>query len=270
MTSKTFIHPTAIIEDGAVIGEGSYIGPYCTLGAQVKLGENCMLKSHVAIEGDTEIGEETEIYPFASIGQAPQDLKYNGENTKLRIGKNNKIREYVTMQLGTVQDEGITKVGDNNLFMALTHIAHDCVVGNNCVLANGATIAGHVHIDDYVTIGGLSAVQQFLRIGRQAMLGGGSIVVQDVIPFGLVQGNRAHLESLNLIGLKRRGFEKDDINALRRAYRMMFAQEGTMEERLDDVCELFKNVELVHEVADFIRLSKKGVCSPTGAGHDAA
>lgn len=264
MTTKTFIHPTAIIEEGAEIGEGSHVGPFCTVGSKVKLGKNCVLKSHVVIEGDTHIGEGTEIYPFASIGQAPQDLKYNGESTKLRIGKNNKIREYVTMQIGTVQDNGLTQVGDNNLFMALVHIAHDCVVGNNCVLANGATIAGHVHIDDFVTIGGLSAVQQFLRIGRQAMLGGGSIVVQDVIPFGLVQGNRAHLESLNLIGLKRRGFSKEDINVLRKAYRMMFAQEGTMEERLDDVCELFKETEVVHEVADFIRASTKGVCAPLG------
>lgn len=264
MTIETFIHPTAIIAEGAEIGEGCNIGPFCTIGEYVKLGDNCTLKSHVVIEGDTHIGENTEIYPFASIGQAPQDLKYDGEKTKLRIGKNNKIREYVTMQIGTAQDGGLTQVGDNNLFMALVHIAHDCVVGNNCVLANGATIAGHVHIDDFVTIGGLSAVQQFLRIGRQAMLGGGSIVVQDVIPFGLVQGNRAHLESLNLIGLKRRGFSKEDINVLRKAYRMMFAQEGTMEERLDDVCELFKQTEVVHEVADFIRASKKGVCAPSG------
>ncbi|MDO5704815.1 MAG: acyl-ACP--UDP-N-acetylglucosamine O-acyltransferase [Paracoccus sp. (in: a-proteobacteria)] len=213
--TETVIHPSAIIEDGAVIGPDCRIGPFCVIGPQVRLGRGVVLKSHVVIAGDTSVGDETVIFPFACIGEAPQDLKFRGENTRLEIGARNRIREYVTMNPGTEGGGGLTLVGDDGLFMAGSHVAHDCRIGNRVILVNNVAIAGHCVLEDDVIVGGLSGVHQFVRIGRGAMIGALSMVAADVIPFGLVQGPRAHLDGLNLIGLKRRGAARSEIAALR-------------------------------------------------------
>jgi len=258
MTDKTtVIHSTAIIEKGAEIGEGCKIGPYCVVGPKVKLGENVELKAHVVIGGNTSIGEGTVIFPFASLGQIPQDLKYAGEDSQLIIGKNNKIREYVTMNPGTAEDKMKTVVGDNCLFMASTHVAHDCVVGNGVIMANCATIAGHVEVGDFAIIGGLAAVHQFVRIGTGAMIGGMSGVEHDVVPFGLVKGERAHLAGLNYVGLERRGFKKEDIKSLMNMFKDIFEAEGVFAEKIEKASEDYKNEEVVMKVIGFIKDKKE-------------
>ncbi|MEQ1890744.1 MAG: acyl-ACP--UDP-N-acetylglucosamine O-acyltransferase [Alphaproteobacteria bacterium] len=256
------IHPTAIVPGAAQLGSGVVIGPYCVLGEQVALGDNVTLHSHVCIAGKTSIGAGTTIFPFASIGHPPQDLKYAGETSELIIGAGNVIREHVTMNPGTAGGGLVTRVGDNGLFMAGAHVAHDCQVGGHVILANHATLAGHVTVGDYAILGGLSAVQQFARIGQHAMIGGMSGVVDDVIPYGSVLGNRAHLGGLNVIGLKRRGFSRDQIHGLRNAYRMLFAPEGTLQERLEDVAALFRDHVEVMEIVDFIRSATRSICTP--------
>lgn len=257
------IHPTAIIEDGAIIGENVRIGPYCVIGPKVTLGDHVYLHSHVVIEGKTTIGEGTEIYPFASLGTAPQDLKFGGEETILIIGKKNRIREHVTMNPGTAGGGGKTVVGDNGLFMVGVHIAHDCQVGNHVVMANNATLAGHVAVGDSAIIGGLSAVRQFIRIGAFAMIGGMSGVEADVIPFGLVKGERAFLDGLNLVGLERNGFSKDQIKTLQRAFNEMFGGVGTMEERLGRLEQDYASESLVMSVLRFAREKTKfPLCQP--------
>ncbi|PJN94377.1 acyl-[acyl-carrier-protein]--UDP-N-acetylglucosamine O-acyltransferase, partial [Amaricoccus sp. HAR-UPW-R2A-40] len=203
--TDTIIHPTAVVEPGARIGAGCRIGPYCVIGPDVMLAEGVILHSHVAIAGVTSIGAGTEIWPFASVGSAPQDLKYAGERTELIIGAKNRIREYATLNTGTVQGGGVTRIGDGNLLMMSIHVGHDCVIGNGVILVNNATLGGHVTIEDNVIVGGLSAVHQFCRLGRGAMIGGLTGVVADVIPYGMVVGERGHLGGLNLVGLKRRG-----------------------------------------------------------------
>jgi len=257
------IHPTAIVEDGAQLGENVSIGPYCVVGPQVKLGDGVTLESHVVVGGDTSIGANTRLFPFASIGMQPQDLKFSGEASRLEIGCNNVIREHVTMNPGTEGGGLLTKVGNNCLFMVGSHIAHDCQVSDHVILVNNATLAGHVEVGEFAIIGGLSAVHQFVRIGKHAMLGGMSGVENDVIPYATVTGNRAHLAGLNLVGLRRRGFKRDIIHAMRNAYRLLFAQEGTMEERVKDVAEMFSEVEPVMEIVDFISSdSSRSVCQP--------
>ncbi|HAD25488.1 MAG TPA: acyl-[acyl-carrier-protein]--UDP-N-acetylglucosamine O-acyltransferase [Alphaproteobacteria bacterium] len=256
------IHPTALVAEGAKIGAGVKIGPYCSVGAEVELGDNVELVSHVVVEGRTTIGRGTRIFPFASIGHPPQDQKYSGEKSVLQIGEDNVIRENVTMNPGTSGGGMITRVGDRGLFMAGSHVAHDCVVGNNVILANNATLAGHVEAGDFAIFGGLSAVQQFVRIGAHAMIGGMSGVESDVIPYGSVLGNRAHLGGLNIIGLKRRNFSREQIHALRNAYRMLFAEEGTLQERMEDVAELFKDHGEVMEIVTFIRGATRSICTP--------
>ncbi|MEO0912521.1 MAG: acyl-ACP--UDP-N-acetylglucosamine O-acyltransferase [Pseudomonadota bacterium] len=227
------VHATAILEDGCVVGDGCEIGPYCVIGPEAVLGEGVVLKSHVAVAGITVIGAGTVVFPFASLGHAPQDLKYAGERTELLIGENNKIREYVTMNPGTAGGGGITSVGDNCLFMGSVHVGHDCRVGNGVVVANSVALAGHVIVEDQVVIGGLSGIQQFTRIGRGAMIGGMSGIVGDVIPFGTTTGERAHLAGLNFIGLKRRGSDKGEMNALRNAFAAeVFDGEGPFAERV--------------------------------------
>ncbi len=249
-----FIHPTAVIDDNAKIGTGCTIGAYCVIGAQVVLGDGCRLHSHVVIDGDTHIGADCTIYPFASIGTAPQDLKYNGEPTKLRIGARNTIREHVTMNPGTVGDKAMTQIGDNNLLMIGVHVAHDCMIGNGNVLANNATLAGHVHVGNNVVIGGLSAVHQFCRIGDHAMIGGMSGVEHDVIPYGLVMGERARLSGLNLTGLERRGFEKADIKILMKAYKHLFLGEtGTFKDRLNDVANDYGDNPTIQFMVEFAK-----------------
>lgn len=257
------IHPTAIIEDGAQIGADVAIGPYCTIGPRVVLGDYVTLRAHVHVEGITTIGEGTEIYPFASIGTPPQDLKYANEETELIIGKNNKIREHVTMNPGTAQDKGKTVIGDNCLFMMASHVAHDCVIGNNVILANNATLGGHVHVGDFAVLGGLSAVHQFIRIGSHAIIGGMSGVENDVIPYGRVKGERAFLAGLNLIGLERRGFTKDDIRKLQRAFNQLFGDEGTLDQRIETVSEDFANDNLVMSIIDFAKEKTRfPLCQP--------
>ena len=262
------VHASSIIEKGAEIGKNVKIGPFCHIGSTTLLGDGSLIHSNVVIQGQTEIGSNTEIFPFASIGHAPQDLKFMGEKSILRVGKNNKIREYVTMSPGTEGGGMVTSVGDNCLFMVGAHVAHDCHVGNNIIMANNATLAGHVILGDFAIIGGLSAVHQFVRIGHHAMVGGMTGVEFDVIPFGQVQGDRAHLSGLNLIGLKRRNFSKEKINRLRAAYRMLFADEGTAKERVKDVAETFGQEPAVMEIIDFIKAdSHRGVTQPK-SGHE--
>lgn len=209
------IHPTAIVEDGARIGADVAIGPFCVVGPRVTLGDGVVLKSHVAIAGDTVIGDGTVVFPFASIGEVPQDLKFRGEDVRLEIGARNRIREYVTMNPGTEGGGGITRVGSDGLFMAGCHVGHDCQLGDRVILVNNASLAGHCHLGDDVIVGGLSGVHQWVRIGRGAMIGAVTMVTADVIPYGLVQGPRGHLDGLNLVGLKRRGASRADIHDLR-------------------------------------------------------
>lgn len=257
------IHPTAVIDPKAKLGTGVEIGPYCIVGPHVTLGDKVKLIAHVVVDGHTTIGEGTTIYPFASIGLRPQDLKYHGEESTLEIGANNQIREHVTMNPGTEGGGMKTVVGDNGLYMVGVHVAHDCVVGNNVVLANNATLAGHVSVGDFAVIGGLSAVHQFVRIGSHAMIGGMSGVENDVIPYGMVKGERAFLAGLNLVGLERRQFEREDIHALRTAYRMLFSNEGTMAERLEDVAEQYGGKSLVDDMLDFINnRTSRALCQP--------
>ncbi len=259
----THIHATAIVDPAAQIGANVSVGPYCVIGANVRLDDGVQLLSHVVIDGRTSIGANTVVYPFASLGHRPQDLKYKGEPSTLEIGANNQIREHVTMNPGTEGGGMITRVGDNCLFMMAAHVAHDCQLGNNVILANNATLAGHVTIGDFVIIGGLSAVHQFVRIGSYAIIGGMSGVESDVIPFGLVKGERAHLAGLNMVGLERRGFSRDDVRALRSAYRMLFAPEGTLAERLEETATHYKNQEQVGRIVEFIRAdSSRPLCQP--------
>lgn len=259
----TNIHPTAIVDPQARIAETAVIGPYCVVGPDVELGDAVELLSHVAVAGHTVIGSGTRIFPFASIGHQPQDLKYKGEKSSLIIGSNCQIREHVTMNPGTEGGGMLTKVGDNCLFMASAHVAHDCILGNNVILANNATLAGHVVVGDFAFMGGLSACHQFVRIGKHAMIGGMSGVEADVIPYGTVIGNRAHLSGLNIVGMKRRGFSREDIHALRNAYRLIFAQDGTLQERLVNLDPALKVNPAVAEVVEFITAeTSRQLCVP--------
>ncbi len=258
------IHPSAVIEEGASLSEGVKIGPFCVVGAHVTLGDNVELKSHVVIDGHTKIGAGTVVYPFASLGSAPQDLKYAGEPSTLEIGANNVIREHVTMNPGTKDGAMKTVVGDRCLFMMGAHVAHDCVVGNNVILANNATLAGHVQVGDFAILGGLSAVHQFIRIGNHAIIGGMSGVEADVIPFGRVKGERAHLTGLNLIGLERRGFDKGNIREMQKAFQVLFNSSGaTLDERIDQVASEFVGNETVLQIIEFARKKDKfPLCQP--------
>lgn len=245
------IHPSAVIEPGAVIADGCKIGPFCVVGPDVELGRNVVLRSHVVVTGWTQVGDETDIFSFASIGEIPQDLKFKGEKTKLIIGRRNRIREHVTMNTGTEGGGGVTRVGDNNLFMAGCHVAHDAQIGNNVIVVNNAAIAGHCIIEDNVLIGGLSGIHQFVRIGRGAIIGAVTMVTNDVIPYGLVQAERGTLDGLNLVGLKRRGVSRTDITALRAAYQALAQGEGTFLERARRLNEETESV-YVREIAEFI------------------
>ena len=260
------IHPAAIVDPGANIGENVRIGPYCMVGANVELGDGVELVSHVVLAGHTTIGAGTRIYPFASIGHAPQDLRYSGEPTTLTIGAECIIREGVTMNPGTPNGTGKTIVGDKCFFLANSHVAHDCRVGNNVILTNNVMLAGHCKIGDFAIIGGGAGIHQFVRIGPHAFVGGLSGVENDVIPYGMVLGNRAYLAGLNIVGLRRRGFSREQIHDLRRAYRLLFADEGTLAERVDDVAEEFTVHPIVHEILDFIRTGgDRALCTPREA-----
>jgi len=255
------IHPTALVERGARLGEGVSIGPYCVVGGEVSLGDEVTLLAHVVVAGRTEIGAGTTIFPFASIGHRPQDLKYRGEPSRLVIGRNNTIRESVTMSPGTEGGGMVTRVGDGCLFMAGSHVAHDCTIGDGVIMANNATLAGHVMVGDWAVLGGLCGVHQFVRIGTLAMVGGLSGVELDVIPYGSVIGNRAWLAGLNLVGLKRRGVGREEIHALRQAYQELFAADGTMADRLARVADHYHQFPRVMEVVGFMRAaSHRGIC----------
>jgi UDP-N-acetylglucosamine acyltransferase len=257
------IHPTAIIHDGAKLGEGVEIGPWCIIGPDVVLGDGVRLLSHAIVDGATEIGAECVIHPFAKLGGDPQHLGHKGEKTRLLVGARNIVREHVTFNTGTASGRGVTTIGDDCLFMAASHVAHDCIVGNSVVFANNATLGGHVTVEDFVFLGGLAACHQYIRIGRYAFIGGMSGVAKDIIPFGSVWGNHAHLEGLNLVGLKRRGFARDTIHDLRAAYRLLFADEGTFQERLEDVARVFGESEAVMEIVNFIRAdANRPLCQP--------
>jgi len=259
----TQIHPTAIVSPGAQLGQDVEIGAFCTVGPGVQLGDGVRLISHVVIEGATQIGAGTTVHPFAVLGGAPQHLAHKGEDTRLVIGERNIIREHVTMHTGTVGGGGVTMIGSDSLYMVGAHVAHDCIVGDRVTFANNATLGGHVVIGDFVFMGGLCAVHQFTRIGRYSFVGGGGVVTKDIIPYGSVWGNHAHLEGLNLVGLKRRGFSREAINALRAAYRLLFADEGTFQERLDDVAEAHADTPEVMEIVDFIRSeANRPLCLP--------
>lgn len=261
MTAK--IHPTAIVDAGAKIADSVVIGPYCHIGPHAALKDKVTLKSHVVIDCKATIGEGTTIFPFASL-QPPQDLKYKGEESEIIIGKNNIIREHVTINTGTSGGGMKTVIGDNCLFMVGSHVAHDCHIGNHVVLVNNATLAGHVTVEDYAIIGGLSAVHQFVRIGAHSMVGGMAGVEQDVIPNGLVMGNRARLTGLNIIGLKRRGVGKDEIHNLREAFKHLFLNKSVVfTQRVQEVEAEFGDSEIVNSLLTFIQAdSKRGLCHP--------
>jgi UDP-N-acetylglucosamine acyltransferase len=256
------IHKTAIINSKAKISSKVEIGPYSIIGPNVEIGDNTIIQSHVNIAGYTSVGKNNKIYSFASIGSDPQDIKYNGEKTQLFIGNNNTIREYVTINPGTVQGGAITQVGNNNLIMISAHIAHDCIIGNNIVIANSAAIAGHAEIADYVIIGGNCGVQQFTRIGKMAMIGGMTGVSRDVIPYGLSIGNRNYLNGINVIGLRRGKVPNKDIIGLTDAYKEIF-ESGSLNKNLSRLNGQFKENTLVIEVLEFINKDKKRpICTP--------
>ncbi|MCS3407393.1 acyl-ACP--UDP-N-acetylglucosamine O-acyltransferase [Serratia sp. AKBS12] len=260
MIDKTaFIHPSAIVEEGAVIGASVHIGPFSYVGSQVEIGEGTVLKSHVVVNGITKIGRDNQIYQFASIGEVNQDLKYAGEPTRVEVGDRNRIRESVTIHRGTAQGNGVTKVGNDNLLMVNVHVAHDCVVGNSCILANNATLAGHVEIDDHAIIGGMTAIHQFCIIGAHVMVGGCSGVAQDVPPFVIAQGNHATPFGVNAVGLKRRGFDKDEMQAIRNAYKILYRSEKTLDEAKTEIEALAQQQPVVQQYLDFFSRSTRGI-----------
>ena len=256
------IDKTAIIDTKAKLNKNVQVGPYCVIGPNVEIGENTIIQSHVNISGNTKIGKENKIYPFASIGNDPQDLKYNGEETKLVIGDKNTIREYVTINPGTLGGGRVTRIGNNCLFMISSHVAHDCLVGNNVIIANNVPLGGHAIIEDNVIIGGNSAVQQFTRVGRSAMIGGMCGVVRDIIPYGIAHGNRSVLQGLNLIGLRRSNIPNKEIITLSDAYKEIFKNEN-LTENLNNLNDDFKKSELVVEIINFLEKDKKRpICTP--------
>jgi UDP-N-acetylglucosamine acyltransferase len=259
------IHPTAIIEPSVELGKNVKVGPYCVITGNVTLGDNVELKSHIVIANKTSIGDGTVIFPFASIGHSPQDLKYQGEDSELIIGSNNIIREHVTINPGTLGGGMKTVIGNNCLIMISAHIAHDCIIGNNVILANNVTLGGHVTVDDFAIIGGMSGVRQFIRIGSNAMIGGMSGVDNDVIPFALVSGERSGLIGVNIVGLKRKGFDKEEINALRDAYEILFnnSNENNFASLVEDVKKKYPELKSVQKVVEFLKSeNSNGICKP--------
>jgi UDP-N-acetylglucosamine acyltransferase len=256
------IDPTAIVEAGARLGAGTKVGPFCIVGADAVLGDGVELLSHAVVTGRTSIGARTRIFPFASIGHQPQDLKYHGENSTLSIGADCTIREHVTINPGTEGGGMRTSIGDQCLLMIGVHVGHDCHIGNSVILSNNTGIAGHCRIDDFVIMSGHSGSAQFVHIGAHAYVGGMTKVERDVIPFGTVLGNPAVLSGINLVGLKRRGFDREAIHRLRTAYRMIFASEGTLRERVEDAAALFPDDELVRDVVGFITTAERPLTLP--------
>lgn len=259
----TEVHPTAVVDPKAELAPDVVIGPFCVVGPRVRLDQGVRLEAHVVVTGRTVVGAGCRVFSFAALGHRPQDQKFRGEETELVIGRNNQIREHVTMHPGTVGGGGVTRVGDDGLFMAAIHVAHDCTIGNGVIMANNATLGGHVEIQDQALLGGVCAIHQFVRIGRQAMIGGLAGVENDVIPYGLVLGNRAHMNGLNIVGMKRRGTSREEINHLRSAYRLLFASEGAFAERLSLVAARFAEHPRVMEIVRFIQSAgQRAICMP--------
>ena len=250
--TRTSIHPTAIVAHGAELGPGVQIGPFCTVGPDVIIEAGAKLISHVVVEGHTRIGEHAQLYPFCTVGLAPQDLKYKGEPTRCEIGARTQIREHCTIHRGTSTGIGVTRIGNDCMLMAVVHVAHDCQLGDNVIVANNAVMGGHVCIGEHAVIGGAAAIHQFVRIGRAAMVGGVSGVEGDVIPFGSVIGNRARLASLNIIGLRRRGFDRAAIQRLHVAFKTLYSKGGVFAQRLDATRQKFGSDPLIAEVLAFI------------------
>jgi len=253
----SLIHPSAVIEDGAILGDNVSVGPFTYIGAQVSIGDNTTVASNVVIEGKTTIGKNNRIFPHAAIGTIPQDLKFSGEDVELIIGDNNTIREFTLLNPGTKGGGAITKIGNGNLLMGYVHLGHDVIIGNNCILANGATLAGHVELGNHVVIGGLTPIHQFVHVGDYAMVGGASALAQDIPPFCLAEGNRANLRGLNLTGL-RRSMERDEINALKAAYRELFEQGNPLQEVSQKLFESSDSAA-VKKLCAFIKASKRGI-----------
>ncbi len=253
------IHPSAIVSPGARVGEGCYIGPFVTIGENVVLGNGVRIDSHCVIDGRTRIGDETHIYPFVSIGLPPQDLKFAGEETETEIGRRNRIREFVTIHRGTKGGGGITKTGDDCFFMAQAHIAHDCLIGNNVIMANAATLAGHVTVLDGANIGAYSGVHQFCRVGREAYIGGYSVVVKDALPFALTVGNHAKCYGLNKVGVRRRGYSKETIDALHHAFHLLLSAKLNTSQAIERIRAEIEGVPEVDELVFFIETSQRGV-----------
>ncbi|MCW8893105.1 MAG: acyl-ACP--UDP-N-acetylglucosamine O-acyltransferase [Deltaproteobacteria bacterium] len=254
------IHPTAIIAPGAKLDASVSVGPYAVIGEHVQIGAGTTVGPHTVIEGFTEIGSDNQIFQFASVGAVPQDLKFHGEKSYLKIGNRNKIREFVTIHLGTEDGGGVTTIGSDNLLMAYAHVAHDCVVKNHVILANAATLAGHVEVDDYAILGGLSAVHQFTRVGCHVMASGGSMIAQDIAPYSIVQGDRAKVVGLNLTGLKRRGFSDEALANIKKIYKLVFRSNLKLEEAVAKIEEQFDgSAEEVATYLDFLKKSERGL-----------
>jgi UDP-N-acetylglucosamine acyltransferase len=253
------IHPTAIVHPGARLGANVRVGPYSIIGEQVEIGDDTLVGPHVVISGHTRIGRENRIYQFSSLGEAPQDKKYAGEPTRLEIGDNNTIREFCTFNIGTVQDQGVTRIGNDNWIMAYVHIAHDCQVGDHAIFANNAQLAGHVRIDDWAILGGYTGVHQFCRIGAHVMTAVGTVILQDVPPYLMAAGNTASPYGINVEGLKRRGFSADAIMALKRAYRVLYKSGLMLDEARQKLAEMAETAPDVQRFVDFLALSKRGI-----------
>ncbi|MBP7416724.1 MAG: acyl-ACP--UDP-N-acetylglucosamine O-acyltransferase [Pyrinomonadaceae bacterium] len=256
---SSFIHESAIVGENAKIGDGCQIGPFCSVGDDVTLGENVRLESHVVVDGITSIGDGTHVFPFVSIGLAPQDLKYAGEPTSTEIGKNNHIREFVTIHRGTVGGGGVTRIGDGNLLMAQAHVAHDCSLGNEIIMANAATLAGHVEIADKASVGAYSGVHQFCRVGYEAFIGGYSVVVKDAMPYAIIQGNHAKCYGLNRLGVKRRGYSKDTIEKLNHAFHLLLSSKLNTSQAVERIRSEISVSPEVDLLTKFIESSKRGV-----------
>jgi len=253
------VHPTAVVHPGARLHETVEVGPYSVIGEKVTIGEGSRVGPHVVIDGRTTIGARNRIFPFASVGGAPQDLKYAGEDTQLIIGDGNTLRESTTLNIGTAGGGGVTRVGHNNLFMAYSHVAHDCVVGNGCVIANSVALAGHVVLEDSVILGGLSAVHQFTRLGKHAFIAGGSMVVMDVAPYCTAQGDRAELAGLNVVGLQRHGFSEEQIGRIKEAYKILFRSKLQLAEALAQLKAEMGGQSEIDYLVDFVSQSKRGL-----------
>jgi UDP-N-acetylglucosamine acyltransferase len=254
------IHPSAVVDPGARVPASCTIGPFCVVGAGVEMGEHCELVSHVVLDGPTRIGSHNRIFPFAAVGVGPQDLSYSGEPTRLEIGDDNQIREYVTVHRGTVKGGGVTRVGSHCLVMAYAHIAHDCSIGDNVILANAATLAGHVTVEEWAVVGALCPVHQYVRIGRHSYIGGGSTITQNVMPFSKVCAVRdVHAYGANAVGLERRGFSKERVQAIRKAFRILLAAKLNTTQALERIEREVEQTDDVRLVAEFIRSSERGI-----------